>query len=83
MLSATDIQNLTTLIAAVGTLVGVITVLVKQLQQGRKLDEVHTQTNSALTVLQTHNTLLQAQQATAVELQARPPMPDTPPGPLT
>jgi uncharacterized membrane protein len=78
MLSATDIQNLTALVAAVATLVGVVTLLIKQMQQGTQLAEVHYNTNSALEQLRSTNTALQAQQATAVELSVRPPMPDAP-----
>ncbi len=75
MLSAAALQNIVALIAAVSSLVGVITVLVKQLQQGRQIQEIHQNTNSALDQLRAHNMLLLSQQATAVQLRARPPMP--------
>jgi uncharacterized membrane protein len=75
MLSVNALQQLTTLVGTLVTLVGVITVLVRQIQQNEKIAEVHTNTNSALDQLRAHNVLLLSQQATAVQLQARPPMP--------
>lgn len=75
MLSATAIQNLLTLITALITLVGVVTVLVKQLQQGAVIKDVKTNTNDHLTQLTAKVDALQRTQATAVELQARPVVP--------
>jgi hypothetical protein len=77
MLSATSIQALTTLIASVGALITALTVLYRATQIKAQVDVVHTNTNSTLAAVTAKQDTLQATQATAVELAARPPMPAT------
>jgi hypothetical protein len=73
MLSASAIQALTMLVTSLITLVGVITVLLRQIQDRATIVATHENTNNTLSTLSAQKDALQATQATTQELANRPP----------